>query len=183
MGPRSAPPAPAMPDLPGSLPRVTPWGPALRGGWQRGQDPPGLQVQEAPAGRSSPSPPSLPGTAMLPALREGHSPNPPTLLEHCTPVGLCRAPQGRGAAGAVPARDRVLRWGSPHTAALPSSRTLGSAGRKSRRYRAAGCSPCLSHGLWPEISWHGHHGSVILGFVFSSKGGPSQRDTQLPPDP
>lgn len=119
------PPAPAMPDLPGILPQVTLRGPALRRGWQQGQDPPGLQVQEAPVGRSSPSPPSLPGTAMLPALLEEHSLGRQALPEHWTPTGLSCAPQGHGAAGSVPAGGQGATAGQPPRPSPPHQPDAG----------------------------------------------------------
>lgn len=157
--------SPAMLDLPGSLPQVTPWGPTLPGrGWQRGQVPPGLQVQEAPAGHSSPSPSPLPRTVM----QEGHS------WSTRSPRGSAVPPRTMGQPGLFLPGDRVLWPGSPYTTALLTSRLPGSAKRKSRRYQAAGYRLTQPQPL-PEISWHDHHNSIVLGFAFSTKRGASSK--------
>lgn len=88
--------------------------------------------------------------------------------------------QGHGAARAVPAggQGTVARQPPHHC------RMLVFAGRKSRHNWVSGCSPCLGHGLWAKISWHGHHNSAILGFAFPTKeGGTNHQDSWLPPNP
>lgn len=169
-------PAPAVLDLPGSLPRLTPWGPALCKGWQQGQDPPGLQVQEAPAGRSSPSPHPSPGQPCSHAVK-GAQPGTLGTVGAPDPCVAQLCPPGPwGSRGSS-------RWGTARQPTHPTPSYQPNARRKSRRYWVAGCSHCLGHSLWPEISWCGHHSSITLGFAFSTKGGPSQQEALLPPDP
>jgi len=82
--------APTQQTLPPGVAAVGP-------GSARGQDPPGASGAGGTCGSQQPLSPSLPGTAMLLALREGHSPGPQAQPESPTPAGVHCAPQGRGA--------------------------------------------------------------------------------------
>lgn len=103
---------------------------------------------------------------MLPVLQETQ---PGTLSTAGLPDPSAVSPRARGQLGLFLPEYKVLLLGNPHTTSLLTSRTLGSAGRKSRRYRAAGCSPC--RGLWPEISCHGHHNRIYPGLCLPHHGG------------
>lgn len=158
-GPSSVP-HPRHAGPPREIPQLTPWA-------QQGQDPGGFRCRRHLQVTATPLPrPSLPGTVMLPVL-QGEQPGTPSTAGAPDPSAV--SPRARGQLRLFLPGYKVLLLGSPHTTTLLTSRTLSSAGRKSRRYRAAGCSPCC--GLWPEISWHGHHNSIYPGLCLPHQGG------------
>lgn len=156
---------PSILDLPGSLLQMTPaYGVAV------GTGPSRASGAEGTCG--SQQPPSL----ILPS-RDSDAPGAVRGAQPRTP-GSAGAPDPHGAQLSAPRIVEqpwllLLESGcctrQPPCPIPPHRPDTGQRQGKSRCYWAAGCSPCLGHGPWPEISWRSQHSSLTLGFLFSAK--------------